>query len=118
MITLDGRKKFKTMIGDYQKARQHRLRGQVDLVYRNGVSYLVAVVEVPEEKEYEPKGVLGVDLGIENLATDSDGQVFSGTKIEKVRTKYNRQRKGLQKTGTRSPKRKLKRMSGKEEIQA
>jgi len=114
MITLDDRRKFKTSIGDYQKARMDRLRGQVDLVYRNGVSYLVAVADVPEEKEYEPKCVLGVDIGIENLATDSDGQVFSGAEIEKVRMKYNIQRKGLQKTGTRSAKRKLKRISGKE----
>ena len=114
MITLKGRIKLSTRIGEYQKARGDRLRGQADLIFRSGVFYLVVVVDAPEESEYDPKGILGVDLGIENIVTDNDGQVFSGEKIEQVRKRYNKLRSSLQKTGTRSAKKKLKKMSGKE----
>jgi IS605 OrfB family transposase len=61
-----------------------------------------------------PKGVLGIDLGIENLATDSDGQIFKGMQVEKIRRRFNRLRRSLQKTDTRSAKRKIKKMSGHE----
>ncbi len=120
LTTLQGRLKLRTRIGEYQKSRADRIRGQADLIYRNGVFYLIAVVDVPDEKrcEYEPVGMLGVDLGIENIATDSDGEVFSGEKVEYVRKRYNGLRAGLQKARAtsqhRAAQRKLKRMSGKE----
>ncbi|AFU60284.1 transposase, IS605 OrfB family [Candidatus Nitrososphaera gargensis Ga9.2] len=114
LITLKGRIKLRTRIGEYQKARSDRIRGQADLIYRKGEFYLIAVVDAPEESEFDPIGAIGIDLGIENLATDSDGQVFSGEKVEKVRKRYNGLRARLQKKGTRSAKRHLKKMSGRE----
>ncbi len=116
LITLKGRIKLNTRIGGYQRARADRIRGQADLIYVKGVFYLVAVVDAPEESEYDdPKEALGVDLGLVNLATDSDGEVFSGEGVEeKVRRKYSALRATLQQVGTRSAKRKLKRVSGRE----
>ena len=38
-------------------------------------------VEVPEGSPVDPEGWLGVDLGIRNLATDSDGEHHSGAKV-------------------------------------
>ena len=59
------------------------LRGQADLIYRNRVFYLIAVVDVPEAPQYDAKETLGVDLGIQNLATDSDGAgIFRKTDVE------------------------------------
>lgn len=115
IMTLEGRLKLATRIGGYQKAtRFDRIRGQSDLVYRNGVFYLIVVVDTPQQQEYDTVDTLGIDFGIENIATDSDGQIFESKKIEENRQKYNRLRKGLQKTGTTSAKRKLKKISGKE----
>lgn len=114
LITLNGRIKLQTRIGEYQRARADRLRGQADLLYLRGAFYLVAVVDAPEESRYDPEGTLGVDLGIVNLATDSDGEVFSGKKVEKTRQRYSALRTKLQSLGTRSAKRKLKRVSGRE----
>lgn len=114
LITLEGRIKLQTRIGDYQKARADRLRGQADLLYQRGTFYLVAIVDAPEESQYDPKGTLGVDLGIENLATDSDGEVFSGKRVEKTRQRYSLLRSTLQSKGTCSAKRRLKRVSGRE----
>lgn len=114
VASLKGRIKLNTRIGDYQRAKTGSLKGQADLVYRNGTFYLIAVIDAPEGTLYDPKGVLGIDLGIENLATDSDGQIFKGMQVEKVRKRFNRLRRSLQKTGTRSAKRKIKKMSGHE----
>jgi IS605 OrfB family transposase len=114
LITLNGRIKLRTRTGEYQKSRPDRIRGQADLIYRNDEFYLIAVVDAPEQSEFDPVGTLGVDLGIENIATDSDGQVFSGEKVEKVRKRYNKLRAGLQQAGTRSAKRHLKKISGRE----
>lgn len=114
IMTLQGRLKLATRIGEYQKARFDRIKGQCDLIYRKGVFYLIVVIDAPEQTEYDPVGVLGVDLGIVNLAVDSDKQIFEGKKVEQVRRHYNKQRATLQRVGTRSAKRKLKKISGKE----
>ena len=114
IMTVKGRMKLNTRIGDYQRARAGRLRGQADLIYRRGIFYLVAVVDAPEHPQYEPVDTLGIDLGIENIATDSDGETFSGQKVEKVRQRYNRHRRILQMIRTRSARRKMSKMSGRE----
>jgi putative transposase len=57
---------------------------------------------------------LGVDLGIENIAVDSDREIFESKKVEDTRQRYSRLRSSLQHVGTKSAKRKLKRLSGKE----
>jgi IS605 OrfB family transposase len=62
----------------------------------------------------EPQGTLGVDLGIVNLATDSDGQTFSGEQIERTRKKMLRLRAALQAKGTKSAKRHLKKLGRRE----
>ena len=59
-------------------------------------------------------GVLGIDLGIKNIAVDSDREIFESKKIENTRQRYSRLRSILQHIGTRSAKRKLKKLSGKE----
>jgi putative transposase len=71
-------------------------------------------VDAPEESEYDPVDTLGVDLGIENIAVDSDRQIFESKKAEQRRQHYNKRRSGLQKVGTRSARRKLKKISGRE----
>jgi len=115
IMTLNGRIKLATRIGEYQKSRFDRVKGQSDLIYRNGIFYLIVVVDAPEKSnEYDPVGALGVDLGIENIAVDSDRQVFESKKVEKSRKRYSGLRNELQKVGTKSAKRKLKKLSGKE----
>ena len=64
----------------------------------------------PEPAE-EP---LGVDLGIVNLATDSDGQTYSGAAIEHTRQQVGTLKAALQTRGTKSAKRHLKQLSGRE----
>lgn len=114
ILTVSGRQIIPIRIGEYQKVRLDRIRGQADLVLRDGVFYLAVVIEAPEPSKFDAVGTLGADLGIVNLLTDNDGEVFSGEQTDKTREKYAKLRANLQKAGTRSAKRHLKKLSGKE----
>ncbi len=114
ILSLNGRLKIPVRIGEYQEARLDRIRGQADLIFRDGIFYLAVVVEVPEPSKFDAVGTLGIDLGIVNLATDSDGETFSGKQVDDVRERNVELRANLQKAGTKSAKRHLKKLSGRE----
>jgi IS605 OrfB family transposase len=67
-----------------------------------------------EQANYCTEKYLGVDLGIVNLATCSDGEVISGEKVENYRKKITGLKSRLQSKGTKSAKRHLKKISKKE----
>ena len=115
-MTLQGRLKLATRVGDYQRQRWDgaKIKGQSDLIYKKGVFYLIVVQDIHEEKKYDPVGVLGIDLGIENIAVDSDREIFESKKVENTRQRYSRLRSILQHIGTRLAERKLKKLSGKD----
>ena len=114
ILTLDGRIELPIVFGQYQAARLNRIRGQVDLIYRDKTFYLAVVVDVPEEEMIKPIGVLGVDMGIVNIAVDSDGDTYSGEAIDKAQKRYDIIKASLQKCGTKSAKRHLKKIGKKE----
>ena len=114
LLTLSGRVLVPFLIGDYQKSRMDAIKGQADLILRNGVFYLAVTLDVPEPSVETAQETLGVDLGIVNIATDSTGETFSGEAIERNRKQHNALRQRLQKRGTRSAKRHLKKLSGRE----
>lgn len=111
LLTLDGRQIVPMIYGEYQRERFDRLRGQCDLVLRDGHFYLYASIVLPDGSPVEPTEFLGVDLGIVNLATDSDGITHTGAIIERVRRKHSTQRSALQRLNTRGAKKKLKRIA-------
>lgn len=112
--TVEGRLNIPFVMGTHQRKLFQFRKGEVDLIYRKGEFYLNAVCDVPEEKEFEPKDILGVDFGICEIASDSDGERFSGKQIEKVRQTFAHRRRNLQRKQTKSAKRKLKQLSGKQ----
>lgn len=116
--TLDGRVVCRLLLG----ARQHEMLvdpaweiGGADLVWRRGVYYLHVTQsrEAPEPPAPDG-GTIGVDLGIVNLATDSEGHTFSGAQVHVVRARYHQRRQRLQKVGTKNAKRRLRKNAGKE----
>jgi putative transposase len=116
LSTVDGRLKVPMHIGNYQR---HLLRtaesiqgGQ--LVKGKREWYIHLQCKFAEETPQPTKGFLGVDLGIVNLATTSDGDTHSGEAVEKVRQRYSKHRSSLQKKGTKSAKRRLKKIAGNE----
>jgi IS605 OrfB family transposase len=112
--TLSGRMILPMAYGEYQGRRFDRIKGQVDLVYRGGKFFLFPTVELPDEAPIEIKDFLGVDLGIVNLATDSDGNTYTGEAVEEVRRRRHESRRSYQKTGTKSARRGLQRMARRE----
>ena len=114
LLTLSGRVLVPFRFGKYQEARMNAIKGQADLIYRKGVFSLAVTLDVPEPVPGTPDGTLGVDLGIVSLATDSEGETFSGELVEQNRKRNQTLRQRLQKRGTKSAKRHLKKLSGRE----
>jgi putative transposase len=115
LLTLGGRILVPFLIGKYQAEQFTYAKGQADLVLRDdGKWFLLVTVEIPSGDKIPTTDFIGVDLGIVNIATDSDGEEHSGEAVEKSRCKHNRQRKRLQRKGTKGAKKKLRRIAGKE----
>ena len=114
LMTLNGRIKLRTRIGEYQQLRFKRVRNQSDLMYRDNEFYLIVFVDTFEQKQYETNETLGIDLGIENIAVDSDKQIFESKKVDEQRNKFFRLRQSLQRARTKSARKHLKKLSGKE----
>lgn len=93
--------------------RKYR-KGESDLVYRDGKWFLYATCDIPDIPVLQPRGWLGVDLGIANIAITSDGERTSGKALNRVRYRNQRLRTKLQAKGTKSAKRLLKKRSRKE----
>ena len=114
ILTLEGREIIPVILGGYQAARLNRVRGQADLLYQGGKFYLCAVIEVSEEPMLEVTEYLGVDLGIVEIASDSDGNSYSGKQVNTLRAHHANIRSKLQAKGTKSAKRLLVKRSLKE----
>jgi putative transposase len=115
ILTLDGRVLVACVMGKYQRERFTDAIGQCDLALRtDGKWFLLVTVDVPEAAPVPVTDFIGVDLGIANIATDSDGGQHSGKPIDQVRRKHNLQRKRLGRKNSKGAKKKLKRVAGKE----
>lgn len=110
--TVDGR--FHIPIEVWNMELFNLPKGESDLICKNGKWFLQTTVTTQEVPKIEPKQWLGVDLGVINLAVTSDGQVFSGEKIEKARVKYLKYRKRLQTRCSQSSRRRLRKHGHKE----
>lgn len=115
IATLDGREKISFKCGGYQRRLIQNQIGEVDLLYIKGQFYIACVCNIDEEQIQNPEGILGIDLGIVNIAVDSEGTFYSGKDIEVYRKKMLNRRKNLQKKGTKAAKRKLKAISKKQQ---
>jgi len=114
--TLRGRQKIGLVLGEYQLKylgdKSWKVCGSE--VTKNGEYYLHLVLEKEDPPDQETNELLGVDLGIKKLAVTSDGDSFAGEGVERTRAYYNGLRARLQKAGTLSAKRHLRRLSGAE----
>ncbi|MET7543606.1 transposase [Streptomyces sp. NPDC005507] len=90
-------------------------KGESDLLFRDGMWFLTATCEVPEaEPNTNITQFLGIDLGIVNIATTSDGQIMAGRRLNRGRLRERTLRQKLQKKNTPSAKRRLRKRRRKE----
>ena len=85
------------VMGDYQAAQFGNVKLFAELVRRkDGKFFLMATVEHEPDPPCDTDDFLGIDLGIENLAADSDGEQHSGEDIECMRVKNQTLKQALQ----------------------
>ncbi|MEF9905354.1 RNA-guided endonuclease InsQ/TnpB family protein [Streptomyces sp. P9-A2] len=90
-------------------------RGESDLICRDGRWFLNATCEVPEAPlNTDPVDFLGIDLGVVNIATTSDGEIMAGRGLNRIRARERGLRTKLQQKNTPSARRRLKKRRRKE----
>jgi len=123
ITTLNGRKKY--VIANYDYAEQFfnglwKYPASKLVKHKDGRYYfhLSCEKEVEERDITKVSNFMGIDVGINHLAvattTDKRNKFFRGGEIKNVRNVYAKQRERLQEKGTRSAKRMLKHLSGRE----
>ncbi len=112
--TLEGRMVLPVVMGEHQRRLLAFRKGQADLCLVRGRWFLAATCDVPETEDFHAEDWLGVDLGIVALAADSDGRVYSGADVERVRSRLACRKAGLQRRRTKGAKRRLRKLAGRE----
>jgi len=112
--TIAGRQRIPFVCGKRQRELLLENRGESDLCIRDNNFFLDTSCEVEASQTKSVTDVLGLDLGLVNIAADSDGIMYSGEAIETKRRIYAHRRRNLQRKNTKAAKRKLKKISGKQ----
>lgn len=112
--TVDGREKITFVCGDYHRTMLVNQRGESDLCLIDGNFYLFTTCDIDEPTVNDVDDFLGVDMGVANIAVDSDKTIHQGKTVKRVRYRHRQLRTKLQKKGTHSARRLLRKLSGKE----
>jgi IS605 OrfB family transposase len=116
LASLDGRLAIPMVIANYQSSKlQAAIKaGQADLIYINKTFYLLVSLKFEDIPVAEAEKIIGIDLGVAKIAVDSEGNVYSGDDVEAKRIWIQNRRNVLQSVGTKSAKRRLKKISKNE----
>ncbi len=112
--TVQGRQTIPFVCGERQRSLLAHRVGESDLVFARGNWYLLTTADIAEEERQSVDDVLGIDLGVTNIATDSDGAIHQARTIKNVRYRHRRLRRKLQKKGTLGSRRRLRQLAGQE----
>lgn len=119
--TLDGRVKASPVCHGFSQYFDGTWKFGLAKLLKSGNKWYLhisATKEVADFDKQEVKHVVGIDRGLRFLATTYDEQgetaFFDGKAIMRKRAKYQKLRATLQAKGTKSAKRRLKKLSGRE----
>lgn len=104
--------KFQTYDKFNELAEQYTMTDPLIFMKNNEV-WLSVTFNVPSKPVTE-ESYLGVDLGIRRIFTTSDGLSYKGKELNTLKRKIRFNRRKLQAKGTKSAKRKLKKLAHKE----
>ena len=113
LTTTQGRHAFSLAHGGKQRKQLAAgTMGEADLLFVDGSYYLSIAVKFPDPPKADTSGgVLGVDMGIAELATDSEGESYSGAVVKAVRRAVREHRRQVQKKRSRSAFKRLQKIS-------
>jgi len=109
--TMDSHQRIPFAAGARQLELLRGQRGASDLCYIQGKFYLFAACAVETPEPIDVEGVLGTHPGIVNIASDSDGENFSGSEVDRNRRSFTHRRGNLQEEQTKSAIYRLKKLS-------
>ena len=100
----------------YPETDGWKLKGTNIGIDRKGRVFVNLIYECPDSviEENNDGKIVGLDRGIYNIVTTSEGDHYGAKDVRRVKRKYNHERSELQEKGTRSAKRRLKAISGRE----
>ena len=115
LYTLDGRVTVKMRLGSFQQTYfSEGIPKEAELIFKKGHWYFNLVLDLPDPPITEHTTILGIDLGENNLAAISSGQIFGGGKIRHERDQFLAKRRVLQSNGSQSARQLQKKISGRE----
>jgi putative transposase len=112
--TVAGRMTLPFVTGERQCHLLKTRHGESDLCYRDGEWFLFATCNVETPPPLLTEGFLGVDLGIVEVASDSEGNHYSGQAVKTVRKKVGEHRRKLQARQTNSAKKRLRKVASRQ----
>jgi putative transposase len=115
LLTISGRKRYPIAIpefySEYTKDWKHT---SADLIIRRNSVFLHIVFEKDIADTEANGNLIGIDRGINNIAVVSNNKFYGGGKVKQIVKKRQRIRSKLQKKNSKSAKRHLRKLSGKE----
>lgn len=115
LFTVNSRIKCSFGTGDFQLSYlEQGVVKEAELIRKGKRWFFNVVLDLPDIEIKKERKILAVDVGENNLATTSNGTIYGGGKLKHKRDKFLARRAKLQSNGSRSAKRCLKRVSGRE----
>ncbi len=114
LSTVEGRKKFTFQVPKYAHKYIGNKLATADLSYKNGRFQLNVVLDIPTPVFADLRKTVGVDMGITRVAVASNNRFFGEKRWKELENKTFRLKRKLQAKGTKSAKRHLKKLSGKQ----
>lgn len=97
-----------------KNGEQSKLQAGKIKILSDGTVILYLSYQIKNNKPVVGGKIIGIDRGLYNLCSTSDGEIFNVKRYIAVKRRYQHLRSQLQQKGTKSAKRKLKKLSGKE----
>lgn len=114
LTTINGRIHIPLKIGGFQREQLAGKKPTCARLVKSGKNWdiHIAIEETEPPKRGGPP--LGIDLGINNIATMSSGRQITGKTVQAKKSEFACVRASLQSKGTRGAKKLLRRLSGRE----
>jgi predicted transposase len=114
LTTVNGRQKFDVYIPDYFKQYLTDTYTSAQLIVKKGQAFLNIQSEIDGNAIDTNSRILGIDRGILNIVTCEDNTFVNAKHLRAVKGEYRYLKAKLQSLGTRSAKRKLQKLAGRE----